>query len=158
MQACSVCTKQKTALMCSQCQCLSCKKCSIFIDESRFEFLSLLPESLQDKIFCPDCFAQEPSSELALYEDTLERAKNVDVYLKDQGKETRLMRRIEKPIRIKDCEDKEELLLQLAFVAAQKGYSTIVDVDLRPTKVGKGTYKKQVWAGSAVPIDTNKRR
>ena len=58
------------------------------------------------------------------------------------------------PIVINDCNDRSELLLRLAFLSAQKGFSTMVDVKIKSKKVGEGkAYRKVIWDGSAVPVD-----
>ncbi len=152
-KTCESCFKEKTVLVCNDCESPSCKKCSCFIDEDEFEYPELLPERFRDQVFCPSCYNEHAAPVLADYRDILERAKVVDVYDKEQGSETGLIRRVEKPISIKDCDDREETLLRLAFYAAQKGFDTLVDVDITSKKIGKGTYKKLIWNGTAVPVD-----
>lgn len=88
----------------------------------------------------------------------LEKAKNVDTFDKKQGSETRLIKRVEKPLKVTECDDREETLLRLAFLAAKKGYDTLVDVDIQSQKVGNKTYKKLVWNGTAVPVDIKQRK
>lgn len=151
---CLICNKTKTALRCNHCNDPSCKHCSYFIDEDAFEMLSLLPDSLQNKTFCSNCYHQKMGAELDHYKDLMEKAKKVDVYSKEQSSETRRIRRIEKPIQVRDCEDKNEALMRLAFIAVEKGFTTIVDFHLKSEKVGSGkAYKKLIWNASAVPVD-----
>lgn len=152
---CAFCSKNNTAIRCDTCKAVSCKHCSFFIDEHSFEFINLLPKNLIHKTFCPDCYTGGIAEEIEQLHETLRLAKDVNIYEKKQGTETRLLRRIEKPVHIKDCDDREEALLCLAFFAAQKGFNTLVDLELKATKVKLGgTYKKMVWSGSAVPINT----
>ncbi len=155
---CTVCCSNKTAIQCDICSCASCKHCCYFIDEDVFEFVSLLPEKLQNKAFCPNCYNENISEEMEYLKETMQKARDVDVYLKDQGTETRRIRRIQKPIHIKECADREETLMRLAFLAAQKGFDTIIGVDIQAKKVGKGTYKKMIWSGTAVPVDPKIRK
>lgn len=158
-KVCEVCNKNKTALKCDMCKESSCKQCSEFIDEDCFEFVSLLPENLKNKTFCLNCYGSSVAEDMNMYKDLLEKAKNMDVYSKDQSSETRLIKRIEKPIKIEDCSDRDETLLRLAFLSAQKGFDTMVDVDIRYKKVGEGkAYRKLVWGGSAVPVDPSIRK
>ncbi len=150
---CTVCCKNKTALQCDQCSSASCKHCCYFIDENCFEFQSLLPEELQGKIFCPNCYHESISDKIELLQETLRAAKQMDIYGKEQSAETRLIRRQAKLLRIKDCDDRKEILIQLAFLAAQQGFNTLVDVDLRSTKVNNGSYVKTIWSGTASPVN-----
>ena len=152
---CDVCLKNKTALKCSMCSKSNCKHCVHFIDESVFEFLDLLPENLQDKGFCPNCYDDHISEQLSEYLNCMELAKNVNIYTKEQSSETRLMRRDKKPLKIKDCNDREETLLRLAYLAALDGYETLIDVNLVSKKISTGgRYKKLIWDGTAIPLET----
>lgn len=155
---CQSCSAQKTALRCEKCEEATCKKCSFFIDEDVFDHVELLPDNIQNKTFCTSCYHEGVYSVLEESREILERAKNVDVYGKDQGNETGLIKRIEKPIVIKDADDREETLLRMAYYAAQKGFDTLVDVDIKSKKTGKGTYIKLIWDGYAVPVNPKIRK
>jgi hypothetical protein len=88
------------------------------------------------------------------YKINYQKAQNVDVYMKVQSAETRLIRRIEKPIQVSNCTSKEQALLKLAFLTVEKGFETMVDVNLTSTKSKQpGSYQKLIWNGSAVPVD-----
>ena len=84
--------------------------------------------------------------------DMLEQAKNVAMFYKDQGKETRRMSRVEKPLTVDNCLDKNDMILRLAFRAIEAGFNTLVDVDLVSQKVRNGNYQHLVWSGTAVPV------
>lgn len=81
----------------------------------------------------------------------LAKARNVGIYFKDQGKETRLLKRSEKPVRVLDCPDREETLLRLAFLAVKAGFIGLLDVDIVATKVRDGAYQTSSWSGSGIP-------
>ena len=68
------------------------------------------------------------------------------------------MRRVEKPIKIIECDGREETLMRLAFLAAEKGYDTLVDVNIKSIKTGQNSYKKKMWSGSGIPINSKKRK
>ncbi|OFZ11205.1 MAG: hypothetical protein A2Z20_10955 [Bdellovibrionales bacterium RBG_16_40_8] len=153
---CFFCSKNKTAICCDACKLASCKHCSYFIDKDNFEFMSMLPKKLINKTFCPDCYSKGINKEIDEFHDILRRAKAVNVYSKKQGTETRFFRRIEKPVKVENYDDRNEALLHLTFLAAQKGFDTVVDLDLKSKKVNlDGNYKKLVWSGTAVPIKVN---
>lgn len=86
------------------------------------------------------------------YNRMMQNAREVSLFYKDQGKETRRMSRVEKPIIVENCLDKDELILRLAFRAAEEGFNTLVDVDLVSQKVKQGNYQHLIWKGTAVPI------
>jgi len=152
-ELCTFCLKLKTPIRCDECGVPTCKHCTSFTDESSFKFSEFLPEKLIDKAFCPNCYDDGISDELGVFQSALARAGQVDVFEKNQGKETRLMRRLEEPVEVKDYPDREGALLYLAFQAALKGFNILVDVDLKSKKVsGGGKYKKLVWSGRGTPM------
>ncbi len=158
LEQCEICLNKKTTLRCNICEQYSCKHCTHFVDDNLFKFQDLLPKHISNKSFCPNCFDEKVRDELSDYISIMDKAKDVNVYAKVQSSETRLMRRVAKQIKIKDCEDKEEALMRLAYLAAQKGFDTIVDVDIISKKVKLGgRYKKLVWDGTATPIDSTKK-
>lgn len=151
-KSCSVCLTKPTPLQCDMCHEPSCKICSIYVDEDSFELFDHLPDSIRGKMFCPSCFNANVDSVLSDYQEALERAKDIDVFDITQGTETRLIKRIEKPIKVVDCKDREETLMRLAFQAAQRGCNTLVDTKLTSKKVQDGKWKKYIWSGTAVPV------
>ena len=153
---CEVCLTAKTPLRCELCKKASCKQCSIFIDEDRFELFVLLPQSLQHKTFCPQCYNEDIAEQMTGYEEILQKAKQLDTYDITQSSETRLMKRLEKPVKVSECEDRKEALLHLAFRAAERGFDTIIDVNITPEKSGQNSYMKKIWSGTAVPINLKK--
>lgn len=155
---CESCFSADTVLRCHKCSNPSCKKCSCFIDEEEFDFLSLLPEDVAGQTFCPSCYNSSIAATLEEYREYLAKARAVDVYDKEQKRESWRFRRTEKKLSIKDCDDREETLLRLALLSAQKGFDTMVDVDIQSEKVGTGTYKKLIWSGTASPVDSKNKK
>jgi hypothetical protein len=88
----------------------------------------------------------------------MEAAKEILVYEKSQGKETRLIKRIAKPVSVDHCADRNETILRLAFQAALAGYNGIIDVDLKSEKVRDGSYQTTRWSGTGVPTNIESRR
>ncbi len=150
--SCSFCAKNKTAIRCETCLEITCKECSHFIDEGAVEYSFMMPESLMHKTFCPSCYNQKVHPQLEELEAILVQAKNIDIYEIGQSKETRLMRRGEKPYKIEGAGSRDEAQLHLAFLAAKKGFDTLLDTDIRAQKQKMGgSYSKNIWSGSAVP-------
>lgn len=155
---CLSCLKSSTNLKCDICQNSCCKDCMIYIDEDVFDLVEMLPTKIYDKGLCSNCFNTEASPIIEEYKEILEKAKVVNVYDMQQTQETYKMPRHEKPVIVTECEDREETLLRLAFLAAQKGFNTLVDVDLQSTKSKQpGTYKKHVWSGRGIPLNRIKK-
>lgn len=148
---CITCSKSKPTLECGHCKEALCKNCAHFLEEDEFAFLSTIPKDLSHSVYCHSCFEGQVATELANYNDTMEKAKELSVFFKKQGKETRLIRRIEDPISVATCDDYNECLLRLAFMAVQSGHNAIIDVEIVSQKVRNGSYQLTRWSGTAVP-------
>ncbi len=97
---CSQCEKNQTALICGCCANSVCKSCAEILPDEAFAYATDLAPELKHGTYCRPCFDEKVATELFKYEETLEVAKNIDVFFKTQGKETRLVRRKEKPVQV----------------------------------------------------------
>jgi hypothetical protein len=145
----------KSEFKCGICHSELCKACVEILEEETFSFWVDRPETLKHLSYCSSCFTMNVQDSLELYQQKIELAKTVNVFLSKQSKETRLIKRIEKPVLIENCIDYDEALLRLAFLAVNRGYNGIIDVDLRSKKVKLSGYQTTVWSGSAVPCNLN---
>lgn len=85
----------------------------------------------------------------------MERAKNLTVFFTADSKRTRNFSRKEKPIKVKDCTDREETLLRLAFLAVHANFNALIDVDIVSQKIRHGTYQTTQYSGTAIPVNLN---
>lgn len=83
----------------------------------------------------------------------MESARQLDLYFKNQGKETRFVRRHAKPFTVERCVDRDEALLRLAFLAVHAGFKCLVDVEITGFKVTDHAYQKTVFKASAIPAN-----
>ncbi len=151
MNSCCVCLKPKANLSCGICKNSVCKSCAQFTDEDHFSFLAEVPADLKHSTFCVVCFDEKVAPQLETYNATMERAKDINVFLKNQTKESRMLKGSDEVYRVDECEDRNETLLRLAFKAAQANFNALINVDLIATKVKLGTYQKTMWSGTGVP-------
>jgi hypothetical protein len=155
---CETCRSAKTALKCGLCDEPSCKSCAHLFDEDAFSFLPKVPAHLCKGVYCHTCFQAKVAADVEAYEQMMERARKIDVYMIDQGKETRLIRREGDPYVIKECADRDELILRLAFRAALDGFTTLVEVDVVGKKVRDGSYQKVIYSGSGIPANARAKQ
>lgn len=151
MSECMTCQSPKANLKCGVCDSTVCKSCAHFVDEESLIFMQPVPPQLLHDAYCSVCFDQTVEPIQARYRETIERAKNVNVFFKTQGKETRFIRRSEKPLKIANCPDRDETLLRLAFLAAQAGFNALIDVDISSEKVRLGGWQTSKWQGTGIP-------
>ncbi|MFN3455556.1 MAG: hypothetical protein ACK41T_11405, partial [Pseudobdellovibrio sp.] len=97
-QICSHCQHKKAPYTCGICQDQICKNCVQFTPENAFYYLNVRAPELNHNHYCNVCFDQHIQSALDNYETTLARAREILVFDKTQGKETRFIRRMEKPL------------------------------------------------------------
>ena len=155
---CSSCRLPKATLECELCHALQCKKCVQILKKDSFGFLKSIPENLTHRHYCGSCFDEKVGPELISYENTMERAKNIMVFFRTQSEETRLIRRIEKPIKVTDCNDRDETILRLAFFTAEANYNALVDVVVTSEKVRNEGYQKTKWQGVGVPVQLDGKK
>ena len=122
-----------------------------FVDEDTFKYLRAMPKGLKAGAYCPQCFETSVRGHLDEYNELVERAGNVNVFFVSQSKESRFVRRIEKPVQVKDCEDREEAVMHLAFQAVKLGKNSLVDVDLKSEKLRNAGYQTSVWSARGIP-------
>ncbi|MGZ3691550.1 MAG: hypothetical protein ACXVAX_08600 [Pseudobdellovibrio sp.] len=155
---CCTCQKTKTTQICGICKEDLCKSCTCFVDADSFSFLKNIPAELQHTAYCGSCYNTHVAEKLNAYNETKEKAAELSIFMKNQGKETRLIPRKEKPFSIKDCADYNEAILRLAFFAVEAGFNSLLDVDLISKKVNIGGYQSTVWSGTAVPANVSDRK
>lgn len=148
---CCVCQKPKAHLNCGLCQSAVCKSCAQFLSDAEFAFLPEAERKFANGSYCTPCFDAEIGPELAVYDELRERAGEVLVYFKNQSKETRLFKRGKDILKVASCPDRDETVLRLAFLAVQKGYNAIIDVDISAEKIRSGGgYQSSNWRGTAI--------
>lgn len=157
-ESCTTCGKSKSLLNCEVCTTSVCKHCAQLIDEDTFSFLDTKKPEMQHSIFCTTCFDQTISADLEKYNITMEAAKEVYVFYKTHSKVTRLIRRDEEPITVSDCADKDEVLLRLAFKAAQMGYNSLIQIELNSKKLRENNYQSQVYTATGIPAQVDLSR
>jgi hypothetical protein len=156
-QKCSSCGKPKANLRCGICNSALCKSCSQFLDDESLKLIAKLPEDLSHGAYCWACYCEKVAPQVDVLKDVVERAKEVIIYTKNQGKETRLMKRIADPIVVVDCDDYDEAIMRLAVSAVQAGHNGVIDVDITSKKVKNGHYSKTIWSATGVPVTIHKK-
>ncbi|WP_413576152.1 hypothetical protein ACLVWU_17350 [Bdellovibrio sp. HCB290] len=156
---CVVCQKPKANLECGVCHEHVCKKCAQFVDEGTFSYMETIPDMLKSSVFCGPCYDLNIAPELEQYEADMEKAKTISIYMTSDSKVTSRFSRKEKAIEIKDCPDREELLMRLGFLAVKAGFNALIDVEVNSEKVKPGgKYQYTKWSGKGVPTQITSRR
>lgn len=151
---CTVCQKPKAQNLCGPCGEPLCKNCAQFTSEETFRYLNPLPEMLKHFVFCTPCFDTHVAATLEKYNQTLEKAHDILVFSKSQGKETRFIKRFVDPIKATGL-DEQDVTMCLAFEAASRNFNAVVDVDIKSEKIRDGSYQTTAYSGTAIPANVS---
>jgi hypothetical protein len=152
---CCSCQSSKAPIQCGMCLEAVCKKCTEFLGEDAFSFSPYVAPEFSHAAYCRLCYDAKVAPEIEAYNDMKKQARDIFVFFKTESKESRLIKRLEDPIVVPECEDREETLLRLAFLAARANHNVIVDVDITSKKVRMGSYQTLTWSGTAIPSWVN---
>lgn len=155
---CCVCQKPKATLQCGVCEESVCKNCAQFLDTEAFQLMAVVPTELKKGAYCGPCYDARIAPALEEYAENVSKAENISVFYKTQSKETRNFKRTEKPFKVMEAPDEQEVLMRLAFMAVQAGFNALIDVDIQSEKIRSGSYQTQKWSGSAIPVNYIGRR
>ncbi len=155
---CSHCGKKKSPYQCGVCNDTLCKSCVQFMPDGAFQYLTNRPPEISHNWYCNVCFDNNVVTSLATYEEIVARAKGISVFDISQGKETRFVKRLEKPIVIESGLDQYDITMRLAYMAAEKNFNSLVDVNIKATKVRDGSYQTTTYTGSAIPTNVDDRK
>jgi hypothetical protein len=155
---CSICHLPKANLDCELCEKAMCKRCSQKLPGGSFSLWPVRPEHLKKTLYCGICFDEKVAPELQKYESLEAKARLVNVFHKGQGEETRLFKRLEKPIKVDNGSDRSETLMHLAFQAAKNGFNCLLDVSILSEKTFKGNYQSTKWSGVGIPTNVDESK
>jgi hypothetical protein len=148
---CKTCHKPKANYACGICEEPICKTCTEFLTET-FSFLKKVPVELTHSSYCTVCFDQSVRAPLDAYNETMEAAKEIIIYSKEQSKLTRGLKRLEDPLKVENCEDEEEALMRMSFDAVKMNFNALIDVQFKTSKIIIGSHKKTMVSATAVPV------
>lgn len=149
---CKTCRKPKANFVCGICEEHVCKSCVNFLEEATFSFLKKIPKELTFTNYCNQCFDEKVSGPLSEHEATMEKAREVMIFMKNQTKKTGHIKRKELPLLVEDCEDEQETIMRLAYWAAKDGFNCLLDINITTKKIIVGSHKKTIFNGTAIPV------
>ena len=156
-EICKTCRGPKAKYNCGICSECSCKKCTHFVEDA-FTYQENVPAELSHSQYCHACFQEHVEQPLNEYQQVVEEAREVVVFLKNQSKVTRLMDRKSAPLVVIDCDDEKDALLKMSFKAVKMGHNALIDVEFKNKKVINGSHKKIIVDSTAIPTTIDKSR
>jgi len=157
---CISCRKpaSKGSKSCGLCEEPVCKDCVQFLEASTFSFLSELPPELSHTYYCSNCYGTTVEPALTTYEETMVQARDVFIFFTTQKRAPTVIKKAIAPVRVDSCDDRDETILRMAFLAAQQGHNALLNTEVEVKKVRNAGYQKSDWRGVGTPatVDASK--
>lgn len=147
---CNTCRSPKALLECGLCHISICKKCAEVLPKDFFSFWKVVPEVLNHTTFCGSCFDQHVHEAKQNYLKLKDQAENIALFYKKE-RNVPVERQSKSELTVKNCEDRNEALLRLAFFAAEQKFNAVVHIELIPEKTKINGYQKTMWHASGYP-------
>jgi hypothetical protein len=157
-ETCISCRRPKAIHLCGICKESICKNCSQFLAAGTFSFLRTLPEQLSHSYYCANCYDQHVSPALESYNEKMERARNLYFFFITQRKPIPMIKKSKETLRVEECDDRDETILRLAFLAIESGYNSVVEAEITSKKVRNEGWVKAVWQGIGVAANIDVER
>jgi hypothetical protein len=104
--------------------------------------------------------AQEQPVEKEMMEDraTLKRARSVFFLDKPRRRPLPILKKSADALSVTGCADREETILRLGFLAAEKGFNAVIRAEVFPKKIRNAGYQKMEWTGTGFPAVVDEER
>ncbi len=152
-EICVDCRKPNAESQCELCEGRVCRKCRVFLSEEEFPFISDRPIELKHSCYCGLCYSQKVEPFKLDYEASLESAKQINVIYKNSKSSVRVIRKAKDRVYVADRLDRDEAILNLAFVSTRAGYNAIIEVEVSSKKIRNEGYQKTSWSAQGIPAE-----
>jgi hypothetical protein len=129
-----------------------CVKCDQFLKEGSFSFYTVVPDELKHTHYCTVCYTTHVEPAFESYNALMEKAKGLYFFFTTQRKPVPVTKRSKEKIFVENCPDRDETILRLAFIAAEQGYSAVIEAEVTSKKVRYEGWQKMMWSGVATPV------
>lgn len=158
MSTCSNCRKPNPTTQCGCCNEPLCKNCVEFLEAGSFSFLKTIPAELSHTQYCSVCFQKHVTPAQSKYEETMNLARNVYIFYLGRKGNLPVFEQSKRKLSVPQCSDRDEILLRLAFQAAELGYNAITETDVIRTKVRDGAYQTMSWSVTGYPAKVDVKK
>jgi hypothetical protein len=150
---CELCLKPKANLTCGLCKKVVCKNCEEFLEPDYFSFWEKPDQNLLLAHFCAECFCETIGPIKEKYDSILNLAKEINIFFAADPHPPHPIRKHHKLVSIKDCVDRDESILRLAFRAVELGYNSLMQVTTTAKQVRNHAHQKNVWDATGLPAE-----
>ena len=148
---CESCRSPDADLRCENCDKALCEDCVLELEHDAFFYMPKKLEVLSHKQYCRFCMDDVVEPELQKYNELLDKAKETFVFFTTQKKEIPLIRKTKEKLSVVECVDRDETILRLAFMAAERGMNAVIEVEVSAQKIRNHAHHKHLWQGTGVP-------
>ncbi len=150
MEICKVCHLNTTEIECGYCKGPICKKCLERCDLEMNEWY----QSKKDihSVACPDCYEFTYTPLYQKFLEDMQMAQNMPIWPKTYRGKIPILNQSSQEVHIKECADKKEVVLKLAFQAVELNMNALKDVNVAYEKRRNHGYQKMIYSGTAKAI------
>lgn len=152
---CVGCRRPKATLQCGVCEDPVCKSCSHFLEEGSFSFLPEVPAELKHTFYCPACTDAHVAPAQERYDALMDQARETMIFFMTQKRALPILKKSIDRVRVDACPDRDETILRLAFLAVEKGFNSVIEVEVDSKKVRNAGYQTSTWRGTGLPADVD---
>jgi hypothetical protein len=138
-------------MTCGLCQSSVCKGCVEVLQAEAFSFMKERPQELIHNHYCSVCYATKVQPAIRSYNEIMKQAKEVFIIDKPRRQPLPILKRSAETLLVEDCLDREETVLRLAFMAAERGFNAVIKAKVVYRKVRNAGYQKMLWQGTGFP-------
>ena len=92
------------------------------------------------------------------YNHVMKQAKQVLILDKPRRRPLTILKKLQEPLQVENCPDREETVMRLAFKAAELGYNSVIRANIMYKKVRNAGYQKMVWQGTGIAAELDDRK
>ena len=153
-----LCANPRNPQKCENCSAPVCKKCAHFLQSESFAFSDKVEKHLRHARYCVECFESIVQPALTKYDETMSAAKEVYFIPITYRGSVNVLQKHKEEVTVKDCIDRRETIMRLAFKAVELGYNSLVQGEVNREQVRNHAYQSSLWHGKGLPVNLDIER
>lgn len=155
---CETCRTPDATEECKLCGNALCEDCVMAPPHGTFSLMAKIPTELSYQCYCRFCYDDKIEPEAQKYEELLARAKDIFIFFKTQKREIPLIRKTKEIMKVTECSDRDETILRLAYMAAEKNFNAVIETDVNYAKVRNAGYQTTNWSGTGIAAQVDEAK
>ncbi|MBC7384530.1 MAG: hypothetical protein H7301_00020 [Cryobacterium sp.] len=155
---CETCRTPDVSTACQLCEKQLCEDCVLAPPNGTFSLQEKVDPELVHSVYCRFCYDEKVEPEVLRYDENKAKAENVYIFFTTQRKEIPLIKHSKLTVKVQNCADRDETILRLAFIAAEKGFNAVIDTEVVYAKKRDHAYQTTAWSGHGSPAAVDEEK